>query len=100
MNLAQLVYFPLISWVFFSNPNDALIFFALITSAHFFPYGWLYNTKVYYILSPLLVLLVFFVGLILNDAYLWVIPLTMFISLLILNLFLLVDYKKKSVYDI
>ena len=95
LNLAQLVYFPLIFWAFISNPNEALIFFAIITSAHFFPYGWLYNTKVFYILSPIMVLLVFFIGLILNGKYLWVIPLTMLISLVFLNIFLFIDYKKK-----
>ncbi|MFC7684902.1 DUF7010 family protein [Ureibacillus sp. GCM10028918] len=95
LNLAQFVYFPLIFWAFFSKPNEALVFFAMVTSAHFFPYGRLYNTKVYYILSPIMVLLVFLIGMKLNDAYLWVIPLTMLVSLLFLNLFLLIDYKKK-----
>lgn len=95
-NLAQFIYFPLIIWAFISNPNDALVFFAIITSAHFFPYGWLYNTKVYYILSPIMALLVFFIGLNVNGDYLWVIPLTMVVLLVSLNLFLLLDYKKKA----
>ena len=95
LNLAQLVYFPLIFWAFISDPNEALVFFAIITSAHFFPYGWLYNTKVFYILSPIMVMLFFFIGLILNGEHLWVIPLTMLISLIFLNLFLFIDYKKK-----
>jgi hypothetical protein len=95
LNLAQFVYFPLIFWAFISNPNEMLVFFAIITSAHFLPYGWLYHTKVYYILSPIMVLFIFFIGLLLNGEYLWVIPLTMFISLVFLNLFLFIDYKKK-----
>lgn len=95
LNLAQLIYFPLIFWAFISHPHEAIVFFAIITSAHFFPYGWLYHTKVYYILSPIMVLLIFTIGLIIPTDSLWVIPLTMLILLLFLTLFLYIDYKKK-----
>lgn len=95
LNVAQLIYFPLIFWAFISNPNEVVVVFAIITAAHFFPYGWLYNTKVFYFLSPIMVLAVFFVGLTLKGEHLWAIPLTMVISLVSINLLLLLDYKKK-----
>ena len=95
LNLAQFVYFPLIFWAIISTPDEMLLFFAIITGAHFFPYGWIYHTKVYYILSPLMVLLILLIGFSLKGEYLWLIPFTMFFSLMALNLFLFIDYKKK-----
>ncbi|WP_394186294.1 DUF7010 family protein [Metabacillus halosaccharovorans] len=95
LNVAQFIYFPLIFWAMISNPDEMIVYFAIITSSHFFPYGWVYHSKVYYILSPIMVLVVFIIGLLLKDEYMWVIPFTMFISLIMLSVFLFIDYKKK-----
>ncbi|KXH86885.1 hypothetical protein [Sporosarcina sp. HYO08] len=96
LNLAQLVYFPMLFWMFVSSPYEMNLFFAMITAAHFFPFGWLYRTKLYTTFSPIIVLLVFFIGTNLNGENLWMIPCTMLVSLTFLNVFLFVDYRKKA----
>lgn len=94
-NLAQLIYFPILFWAFFKDPTEMVIFFAIITGAHFFPYSWLYNTKVFYFFAPFISLLIFFMGLTFASDKLWITPLTMVISIIFLNLFLYIDYRKK-----
>lgn len=95
LNLAQLMYFPILFWAFVKNPYEMIIFFAVITGAHFFPFGWFYNTKAYYVLAPVISIAVTLIGWTLETASLWIIPLVMVILLLILIVWLYVDYKEK-----
>ncbi len=37
LNIAQLVYFPILFWAIGKSPEEAIIFFSIITAAHFFP---------------------------------------------------------------
>jgi hypothetical protein len=95
LNLAQLMYFPIIFWAFVTNPTNMVLFFAIITGAHFFPFGWLYNTKVYFFMAPIISIINLVIGLTLAGEKLWLLPFTMVIFLLFLNILLYIDYKKK-----
>ena len=66
LNLAQIIYFPIIIWGMIKSPNSAIMFFAIITGAHFFPYGWFYNAKPYYVMAPIISCVILFLGLFLN----------------------------------
>lgn len=96
INLAQLIYFPILFWAFSKNPEDMIVFFAIITGAHFFPYGWYYNTKAFYVMAPVISTLITVIGWGLEANELWYIPLTMIINLIILNIWLLLDYRVKA----
>src|SRR5690625_358727 len=54
LNLAQIMYFPILFWAIIKTPESAVIFFAIITSAHFFPYGWYYRTRSYEMMAPIM----------------------------------------------
>lgn len=95
LNLAQLIYFPIIFWAFIQSPEQMVVFFAIIIGAHFFLYGWLYDAKAYYIMSPIISVGIMSLGWAIEPDSLWVIPLTMVIFLLILVIFLMLDYRKK-----
>ncbi|MCL7745623.1 DUF7010 family protein [Halalkalibacter alkaliphilus] len=95
LNLAQIIYFPILFWGIARNPNDAILFFAIITGAHFFPYGWFYNAKPFYIMAPIISIVIMFLGLFLNGENLWLIPLSMIVLILFLIFWLIVDYKRK-----
>jgi hypothetical protein len=95
LNLAQIMYFPIIFWAFVKSPTNMVLFFAVITGAHFFPYGWLYNTKVYFIIAPIISIIIMVIGWSVTIENLWFLPFIMVISLLFLNLLLYIDYKKK-----
>lgn len=94
LNLAQLMYFPLIFWAFAKSPEQMITFFAVITGAHFFPYGWFYNTKAYYIMAPILSISMMLISTLLDSHNLWVIPLSMVLLFLILITWLYIDFKK------
>ena len=51
LNLAQFIYFPLVFWTLIDDPDKMLMVFAVITGAHFFPYGWFYQARGYYVIT-------------------------------------------------
>lgn len=93
LNLAQLIYFPLVFWAFVQEPTIMMMVYAAITGAHFYPYGWFYQATSYYIIAPILTVLVVVFQAI--QFPLWSVSLLMVSGLLILSCFLYVDYKKK-----
>lgn len=95
LNLAQIIYFPILFWVMIKSPYDAIITFAIITGAHFFPYGWFYRAKAYYVMAPIISLSMMFLGLYLNGNNLWWIPFSFTMFLLFLIFWLYFDYKRK-----
>ncbi len=95
LNLAQLMYFPLIFWAFAQSPNQMVLFFAIITAAHLYPYGWFYHTKAYYFMAPIMSISFMFIGWNADAGNLWFIPFSMFLFLLILIAWLFVDFRKK-----
>lgn len=97
LNLAQLTYFPILFWAFIKSPEQMVLFFAVITVAHFFPYGWLYNTKVYYVSSPTFSIAIVMIGWNLSVENLWMIPISMIVFLLLIICFLFVDVRRKRV---
>jgi len=97
LNIAQLIYFPILFWGIIHHPNDAILFFAIITGAHFFPYGWFYHTLAYYIMAPVISVFMLFLGLYLDGEKLWLIPLSMTIGLCFLVFWNRLDYRKKMI---
>ncbi|SEJ75436.1 hypothetical protein SAMN04488127_2707 [Bhargavaea ginsengi] len=95
-NLAQFAYFPLVFWALGSRPEAMVFVFAVIAGAHFLPYGWLYDTKAYYIMAPVMAIVSTLVGWAAAPDSLWTVPLAFLILLAALNVWLLADYKKKS----
>lgn len=71
-----------------------VLFFAIITGAHLFPFGWLYNTKAYYVMAPVTSVGVMLIGWALSDI-LWAIPLSMIGFLAILATWLYRGYLAK-----
>ncbi len=95
LNLAQLIYFPMIIWAFIQSPEQMVVFFAIITGAHFFPYGWFYEAKPYYIFAPIISVSIMVAGWTIQVNHLWIISLMMVIFLSILALLLYGDYQRK-----
>lgn len=96
LNFAQLMYFPLIFWAFSKSPEQMILFFAVITGAHLFPYGWFYKSMAYMVMAPVMSLVLIFIGWNINIDNLWHIPLTMIVFTLILNVWLYVEYRIKK----
>ncbi len=72
-----------------------IIFFAIITGAHFFLYGWFYRTKVYLIMSPMISIIITAISWNLKDHHIWYVPLSMIVLLIIQIGWLYIDYRQK-----
>lgn len=59
----QIFYLLIAMWVYASMPDKMLMVYAMIFGAHLFPYGWLYQSKTYYIFSVIIPIGVLILGL-------------------------------------
>jgi hypothetical protein len=69
--------------------------YAIITGAHLFPYSWLYKTNFYAIIAAVMSLGAFILAVNVNIDKMYLIPLLMSLSFLILTILLYFDYKEK-----
>lgn len=94
LNIAQLFYFPFV-FIFFSNsPEQFVMAFAIITGAHFFPYGWFYNTKAYAIMAGVISIGAALLGTQLTTNNSAAVGFFITACLWILALWIFADYKK------
>ncbi len=62
-SINQMLYLLIAMWIYNSMPNNMLMIIAMIFGAHLMPYGWLYKSKTYFILSVFIPLVALIVGL-------------------------------------
>jgi hypothetical protein len=62
-SINQIVYLLIAMWIFPTIPDKMLMVLAIIFGAHLMPYGWLYKSKVYFILSVVIPICALLVGL-------------------------------------
>lgn len=86
LNIAQLMYFPMIFWAFNQVPERFILFYAIITMGHLFPYGWLYRSKVYYAVAPLSSVILLILSGNSSESSLWIVPLIVTSSMILLNI--------------
>lgn len=99
LNISQFIYYPIVIWAFIKKPEEMVLLYALIVAAHLFPYGWLYDNRVFTILSPIMVFTVVILGWFVNVSMLWCIPLAMVLFLIILNVLVYRGYNRKINID-
>lgn len=58
----QMLYILIAMWVYSSVPDKMLMVYAMIFGAHLLPFGWLYRSKSYYVLSVLIPIVVLLLG--------------------------------------
>lgn len=62
ISLNQMLYILIAMWVYAAVPEKMLMVYAMIFGAHLLPYGWLYQSKSYYILSVVIPIAVLLLG--------------------------------------
>ncbi len=60
--VAQLPYLLIVMWVYRAAPNYMVMVYAMVTGAHFLPYGWYYKSKVYYVSGILITIVTLMLG--------------------------------------
>ena len=59
----QMIYILIAMWVYSRVPDKMVMVYAMIFGAHLLPYGWLYQSRSYYILSVFIPIVVLIIGL-------------------------------------
>jgi hypothetical protein len=96
LNFAQLFYFPFLVFVLIKMPDYFIMVYAIITGGHFFPYSWYYKTPWFAILAGLIVVGALYLGLVLPVDKMFLLPLSMSLSLVVLTILLWIDARKKG----
>jgi hypothetical protein len=96
LNFAQLFYFPMLVFVLIMKPEYFVLCYVIITGAHFFPYAWYYNTKAFAVMAGVISLGSMTIALTVQPANLYLIPLFMVVSLLVLAVWLFLDFKRSK----
>src|SRR5699024_7086784 len=95
LNIAQIIYFPILFWAIGKSPEEAVMIFAIITGAHFFPYRWFYQAIPYTVMAPITSLAIMIVGLNVDTHQLLLVPLSLIVLIFFLLTWLHIDLKKK-----
>lgn len=59
----QVLYILISMWVYAAVPDKFLMVYAMIFGAHLLPYGWLYQSVTYYVISVIISIVVLILGL-------------------------------------
>ena len=63
MSVAQIPYLLIVMWVYAAVPDKMVMTLAMVFGAHLLPFGWLYNSKTYYIMSGVITIGALIIGL-------------------------------------
>jgi hypothetical protein len=95
LNFAQLFYFPILIFALLKMPDYFVMVYAIITGAHFFPYAWFYKTNSFAIMAGIISVGALLIGLNVTIEKMYIVPLFMSFSLLILTILLYFSHKKR-----
>jgi len=62
-SLNQMIYLIIAMWIYPTIPDKMLMVIAIIFGAHLLPYGWLYLSKIYMVLTILIPIIALIIGL-------------------------------------
>ena len=96
ISLNQMIYILIAMWVYAVIPEKMLMVYAIIFGAHLLPYGWLYQSKTYYIFSVLIPIIVLLLGI---YAPTFFIAVFMLITEIIFGILLIIENKKVECYE-
>jgi hypothetical protein len=63
LSLAQIPYLLIVMWVYAAVPEKMVMALAMFFGAHLLPFGWLYNSRVYYFMTAAITIGALLVGL-------------------------------------
>lgn len=61
-SINQMLYLLIVMWIYPTVPDKMVMVLAMIFGAHLLPYGWLYKSKIYIIMSVIIPIVALFIG--------------------------------------
>lgn len=93
MSLNQLIYLPIVMWVYFAAPDKMVMILAMVFGAHLLPFGWLYKSKSYIVLSIIIPVVALIIGINYSAA---IVALVMILIEIMFSILLHFEVKKLS----
>ncbi len=90
-SLNQLLYLLIAMWVYPTVPDKMVMVLAIIFGAHLMPFGWLYNSRSYIVLSIIIPITALIIGLYYSAV---IVAATMILFEIIFSLLLSIEVKK------
>lgn len=90
-SLNQILYLLIAMWVYPTVPDKMLMVIAMIFGAHLLPYGWLYKSKTYFVLSVIISVGSLIVG---SNFQPYVLAAMMIVIEVVFSICLLIENKK------
>ena len=87
----QLLYILIAMWIYAAMPEKMLMVYAMIFGAHLLPYGWLYQSKSYYLFSVIIPFAVLLLGIYSSSI---VIAIFMLVTEVVFCILLIIENKK------
>ena len=91
LSVNQVLYILMVMWAYKMVPNIMTMFYAIIFGAHLMPFGWLYESKPYYVFSIVIPIVSLVIGCMLSGLY---VSLFVFIMEIIFAIILTKEVKK------
>lgn len=91
-SLNQMLYILIAMWAYAAVPEKMLMVYAMIFGAHLLPYGWLYQSKTYYVFSVAIPIVVLILGL---NFSVVAIAVFMLVTEVVFSLCLIIENKKE-----
>ena len=87
LSLAQIPYLLIVMWVYAAVPDKMVMTLAMVFGAHLLPFGWLYDSKVYYAMSGIVTIGALVIGLMFppHILALWMVAVEIIFCLLLYN---------------
>ena len=96
LNFAQLIYFPILIFVYIRHVEYFIFVYAVITGAHLFPYTWFYKTSSYAVMAVVSSIGSMLISLVISSNHLYFIPGFIACSLALLAIWVYADYRKNQ----
>ena len=90
----QFLYILIAMWVYPTVPDKMVMVLAIIFGAHLLPFGWLYKSKAYSVMSVLISLTIFIIGIMFNAV---VVSIVMILFEIIFSIWLMFENKSLNI---
>ena len=90
----QFLYILIAMWVYPTVPDKMVMVLAIIFGAHLMPFGWLYKSKAYSVMSVLISITIFIIGIIFNAV---VVSIVMVVFEIIFCIWLMLENKSLNI---
>lgn len=90
----QFLYILIAMWVYPTVPDKMVMVLAIIFGAHLMPFGWLYKSKAYSVMSVLISFTIFIIGIIFNAV---VVSIVMVVFEIIFCIWLMLENKSLNI---